>query len=348
MKRTTIKDIAQMTGVSAFTVSKALRGKDKVAEKTRERIMQAADELNYVPNKAARRLVRGGFRIAVIYPVEPSEFYLYWQSGIKKAESLLSDCRLELDFYPCRSVAMIDDYISSLDAVIKSRPDGMIIVNSYLSRRYEDRISEIDRLGIPIISSVIGFDFPYAPLGHTGPDANMLGATAAELCSELNLVSPKISVFTGSLSSDLHNKSIASFRSALPSLGLLECGLYETYEDRDLAYKYAGDVLSNHPDLGAIWVTSYNSVGVCRRITDEGAVGRVKVIGCDLYPELNRMLISRALTVSMFQAQNDLAEKALSLLCDYLLGLIGRDGCSYRSVPIPVFPSMLSGYGEFC
>jgi len=53
---TGIKDIAKAAGVSISTVSYALNGSTKVTEKTRQRIMKIAEELNYIPNAAARTL----------------------------------------------------------------------------------------------------------------------------------------------------------------------------------------------------------------------------------------------------------------------------------------------------
>jgi LacI family transcriptional regulator len=54
---TTIKDIAQVAGVSVTTVSRALNGYSDVNEKTRQKIVTVARELNYSPNTLARGLV---------------------------------------------------------------------------------------------------------------------------------------------------------------------------------------------------------------------------------------------------------------------------------------------------
>lgn len=54
---TTIKDIAKAAGVSVTTVSRALNGYSDVSEKTRQKIMLIAKELNYSPNTLARGLV---------------------------------------------------------------------------------------------------------------------------------------------------------------------------------------------------------------------------------------------------------------------------------------------------
>ena len=52
----TIYDIAEATGYSAPTVSKALNGLGSLSEETRQRIINKAKELGYEPNISARTL----------------------------------------------------------------------------------------------------------------------------------------------------------------------------------------------------------------------------------------------------------------------------------------------------
>lgn len=54
-----LKDIADELGVSTMTVSKVLRGKTDVGQKTRERVLKRVRELNYRPNMLARGLASG-------------------------------------------------------------------------------------------------------------------------------------------------------------------------------------------------------------------------------------------------------------------------------------------------
>ncbi|HBG25655.1 MAG: hypothetical protein A2Y10_16075 [Planctomycetes bacterium GWF2_41_51] len=56
---TTIKKIAEVANVTPYTVSVALRGRNGVSEKTRQRIEKIAQQLDYVPNFTARSLVLG-------------------------------------------------------------------------------------------------------------------------------------------------------------------------------------------------------------------------------------------------------------------------------------------------
>ena len=49
-----LKDIAQLTGVSVMTVSKALRNEPDVSAKTRAKIKALALQLGYVPDSSAQ------------------------------------------------------------------------------------------------------------------------------------------------------------------------------------------------------------------------------------------------------------------------------------------------------
>ena len=62
-----IKDIAKKAGVSISTVSYALNGSSKVTDETSSRILAIAEELNYVPNAAARTLKKRESRIIGVF-----------------------------------------------------------------------------------------------------------------------------------------------------------------------------------------------------------------------------------------------------------------------------------------
>lgn len=59
MRKTTVYDVAKRAGVSTATVSFTFRRPDKVKPATRERVLKAARELDYVPSANARGLARG-------------------------------------------------------------------------------------------------------------------------------------------------------------------------------------------------------------------------------------------------------------------------------------------------
>ena len=74
-KRVTLQDIARVAGVHQMTVSDALNDTRSVAPATRERIKRIAQEMNYVPNLAARALATGRTRTIAILSGAMNEPY---------------------------------------------------------------------------------------------------------------------------------------------------------------------------------------------------------------------------------------------------------------------------------
>ena len=67
MRRATVYDVASKAGVSTATVSFTFRHPEKVKPSTRERVLGAARELEYVPSASARGLARGRTGVLGLY-----------------------------------------------------------------------------------------------------------------------------------------------------------------------------------------------------------------------------------------------------------------------------------------
>lgn len=72
----TMADVARKAGVSAMTVSRALRDGASIARETRDKIIKAVDELGYVLDQSAGSLSskRAGFIAALIPSINNSNF----------------------------------------------------------------------------------------------------------------------------------------------------------------------------------------------------------------------------------------------------------------------------------
>ena len=65
----TLRDVSEASGVSEMTVSRVLRNRGDVSDATRARVLAAAKELGYVPNKIAGALASQRVNlVAVIIP----------------------------------------------------------------------------------------------------------------------------------------------------------------------------------------------------------------------------------------------------------------------------------------
>lgn len=81
-----IKDIAKKAGVAISTVSYALNGSPKVTEETRAKILEAAKELNYIPNAAARTLKKRNTNIiGAFFTDYGGSFFGELLKGMRKA-----------------------------------------------------------------------------------------------------------------------------------------------------------------------------------------------------------------------------------------------------------------------
>jgi len=75
----TLKTIANITGLAVTTVSRALKGEPEIAAETRQRVRTVADQIGYVPDRAAQRL-RTGRTNVISFVLEPHDEMLNFGS----------------------------------------------------------------------------------------------------------------------------------------------------------------------------------------------------------------------------------------------------------------------------
>ncbi len=113
-KNVTIRDVANKLGLSAMTVSLALRDSQRISAPTKERVRAAMKELKYEPNQVARALATGKSNlIGVIVPNSSDHYYAEVIRAIEDAASaagyhvLLANGSYEMARYAERVKAMI-------------------------------------------------------------------------------------------------------------------------------------------------------------------------------------------------------------------------------------------------
>lgn len=87
MKKASIKDVANLAGVSIATVSQILNNKgDRFSEETRNKVFAAREEMGYVPNLSARSLKKNNLiMIGVVVPSLALPYFGYLVQKIQDA-----------------------------------------------------------------------------------------------------------------------------------------------------------------------------------------------------------------------------------------------------------------------
>lgn len=87
---TTIKDVAKKAGVSPSTVSRVIKGNQRISEATISKVKKVMEELNYFPNTAARTLITNQtYKIGLVLkgseePIRLNPFYINVLLGISE------------------------------------------------------------------------------------------------------------------------------------------------------------------------------------------------------------------------------------------------------------------------
>ena len=88
MKRTTIKDLAEMLNISTSTVSRALKDHPDISSSVKIRVREAAETFNYIPNDFAVSFRKKSSKVIGLIVPEITMFFL--PSIIKGISSVLN------------------------------------------------------------------------------------------------------------------------------------------------------------------------------------------------------------------------------------------------------------------
>jgi LacI family transcriptional regulator len=140
----TIKDVAEMAGVSICTVSNVLNDTRRVRPVTKERVEQAARKLRYTPSGIARSLKSNAtLSLGMIITTSTNPFYAEVLQGV---EQRCYELGYSLVFSNTQGDA--SRLYSSLDTLKSRKVDGVILMCTQVDP--SDHLSSSD-IGIPIV-----------------------------------------------------------------------------------------------------------------------------------------------------------------------------------------------------
>ncbi|MEV8267114.1 LacI family DNA-binding transcriptional regulator [Microbacterium sp. NPDC076911] len=149
-----IADVALRAGVSKSTASRALSGAGHTSERTRARVLAAANELGYVPSTNAVSLATGRTRnIGVVMPCVNRWFFAEVLEGI---QATLLASGYDLTLYDAKPGSPARARVFA-EFLARKRFDGLIAVGV---EPIDDEIGQLKSIGRPIVNIVGAHDQP--------------------------------------------------------------------------------------------------------------------------------------------------------------------------------------------
>lgn len=143
-----LKSLADLLGMSKTTVSRALNGYPEVSDRTRQRVLAAAQAAGYQANPAARTLAVGRSNVfGIIYPLLPADLgdpmFLDVVGGMSEA---LEAAHMNLIIAP---VSPANELPSYEQMVRGKRVDGLVVSRTLV---HDERIAYLAKSRFPFVA----------------------------------------------------------------------------------------------------------------------------------------------------------------------------------------------------
>lgn len=280
--RTTLNDVARLAGVSKATASRVLSGsRDRVSPERAARVMEAADELDYVPNPHAQALATAASPMVavIVHDVGDPYFSEIARGALRVAaeeDRLVVICNTFRD--PARELAYVSEMRAQrIHAILLAGSSTLgLEMGGGLSEELDAFRDEGGRVAMML-----------AGHGHPAVIPDNRGGGRLAALHLLELGHARMGVVAG----PAHLRSVidrlGGFSEALEEAGVPPPTVVNTDFTRNAGADAAGELLAARPDLTAVLaLNDLIAVGVIRHLVARGkdVPADVSVVGFDDIP----------------------------------------------------------------
>ena len=164
----TMQEVARRAGVSAMTVSRALKNDASVSPRTLALVLEVVRQTGYVPDATARVFASGrsGFVAVLVPSINNSNF----ADTTRGMSALFEGAGLQMLLGDTGYSAEREEQL--IGALLRRRPEAMVLTGGVHSPRARKMIAGAD---IPVVETC---DLPGKPLGHVVGFSNMAAGRA--------------------------------------------------------------------------------------------------------------------------------------------------------------------------
>lgn len=315
----TLKEIAEIVGVSRGTVDRALHDRGRVNPEMAALILKTAQDMGYRPNKMGRALAlkRKAILIGMIVQSSSTPFMQLVIEGIHKAAVELHDMGAEIFIELLESVDA-QQTIAAIDRLIERGVQAIALtaVDDEDLRLHINSL--VENKGMPIItfnSDILGTK----RLCYVGQDSFRSGQNCGYLMSLALRGSGKVFPLTGHLSNVAHQQRYLGFaKECEEHSGISLLPLQCCFDKDNYAYELTMHTLQEFPDLSGIFVIANGQSGVCQALSDSKKKSQVSVIAYDLTPQNCKLLEEGQIDILIGQGAVQQGYKPPILLYNHL------------------------------
>ncbi|RWM81686.1 MAG: LacI family DNA-binding transcriptional regulator [Mesorhizobium sp.] len=307
--KATVADIARSCGLSTATVDRVLNSRPGASAANRQRVMEAAKQLGYLPVVDQVVLPSRPAHLEFFLPIGSNAFMMDLANHIEDYAArlpLVASCRIHklAGISPNALQAAVENLS------LKANGVGVIAVDHPRTRNI---LREIVEAGIRLVTLVS--DVPGAPRSaYVGIDNRVAGRTAALLMGRfLGGRAGHLAMVVGSRSYRGHEEREMGFRSVLseefPNLTVTSA--VEINDEPDNSYAATMKALHNEPELLGIYCVGAGRSGVAKALLEAKPLRKPVFICHDLTRATRCYLVDDLLDVVIDQNARLIAEQSV-------------------------------------
>ena len=313
---TTIKEIADLAGVSRGTVDRVLNNRGAVNPKTAEKVMKIAQAMNYRPNRVGLALAtqKKKYKIGVILFSEHNPFFDEVMAGVQSKTEELQDFgftiltrRVEFDLHA---------QLAAIDSLMEAGIHGLMLA-PYNHPLIQQKIDELAGQQIPVVT--VNTDIEGSRrIAYVGSDYFRGGCIAAGLFHLMTAGNIELGIITGSSNVLCHSERIRglchTLEASYPRIQITD--IAEIHDDEFESYALTRELLDTHPKIDALFFAAAGVYGGCKAVMESGR--HPKIITFDEVPTTLEMLHNGVNSATISQQPHRQGSRSLDLLFEYI------------------------------
>lgn len=336
---TTMKQIAQLAGVSRGTVDRVLNKRGVVNEETARKITEIANSLQYTPSKAARALaaLKRDLKLAYIMPdPETNHFFQQVKDGVLEKAADLQEYGVNVELlYSDFSDPPSQNRL--LDKAVSSGVSGIVIAG-FNNEDTASQLLQISSSGIPIVTANTDIA-NCGRIAYVGSDPYKGGQTAAGIVRMITHDHAKVGIITGSRNILCHTERIRGFtemlRQSAPGIEIIQT--VENMDEDFESFSVTKDLLSAHPEIDMLFMTGAGVFGACRAVELLHLPAPLKIVCYDCTQETKIMMNKGIIHVSICQQPEIQGSKPLDILFNSIaLSVQPEEEYNYTKIEIVI------------